>query len=305
MRKPRRSLGYLVCISALLAAGVTPTVSASAAATGPSPGDVLVVGGLGVIVPQRGHMVELFTDFVDGTGQQLVVETTEDGVVLINPVEVGVSSDVSRVDVLLGATGECSDDFVLADTAVGWTGPMDWWFNSPSTPDYLTVSATVDDLRAGTTNITHENNNCGRPDRLSASANYQGTNSNGVNISVDNMCLSEDGVSEVSFGTLPNNIYATTCNWHVVGLAPHRTESDIKFNKQDHTWTTGYCGGQFSTAEYVEGVMTHERGHTWNAKDFPTGHPNQTMGGAASNCPGPDEKQTLGLGDMLTLESRY
>lgn len=26
--------------------------------------------------------------------------------------------------------------------------------------------------------------------------------------------------------------------------------------------------------------MTHERDHTFNVKDFPSGHPNQTMGGA-------------------------
>ena len=89
------------------------------------------------------------------------------------------------------------------------------------------------------------------------------------NISIDGVRLSGDGVSEVSFGTLPNGTYAGTCNWNVVGMAPHRVESDTKLNKNWATFTTGSCSGQFATAHYVEGIMTHERGHTWNANDFP------------------------------------
>jgi len=42
-----------------------------------------------------------------------------------------------------------------------------------------------------------------------------------------------------------------------------------------------------------------------NIRDFPSGHPNLTMGGANAQCPDPDQKRTLGLGDMLSLESVY
>ncbi len=303
-RGRRLALGAMLASAASLVS--TVPVVATTPGAGPGPGDLLTVGRLGVTVPEPGHSVEAFSDFADGSSESLLVETTQDGVVRVNP-DAGAPTKESfaRFTEALAATGECSDDFTSFDSQVGWTGPMQWWFNSPSTPGSLSLGLVVDDLRAGTTNVTQENNNCGRPDRMSGSASYQGTNSNGVNISVDNICLSDDGVSEVSFGTLTNTTIATTCNWNVGGLAPHRTESDIKFNKQDFDFTTGSCAGAFSSAYYVEGIMTHERGHTWNVRDFPTGHPNQTMGGANGQCPGPDAKQTLGLGDMLSLEARY
>jgi hypothetical protein len=300
--------GVMLIVAATLAPNAPITTATArprpATATGPGPGDMVTVGRLGVVVPKPGHIVEIYSEFADGTSDSLVVETTEDGQVLINP-DPPTQRVATTSSTLRGGTGECADGYTAYDSQSKWTGPMDWWFNSPSLPSSLTLSAVTDDLRSGTRDVTQENNNCGRADNMSGSANWQGTNSNGVNISTDNQCLSDDGVSEVSFGTLPNNIVASTCNWDVAGMAPHRTESDIKLNKQDYDWTTGYCGGQFSSAHYVEGIMAHERGHTFNAKDFPTGHPNMTMGGANSQCPGADEKQTLGLGDMLSLEARY
>lgn len=92
-----------------------------------------------------------------------------------------------------------------------------------------------------------------------------------------------------------------TCNW-LSGST--RVESDVRLNKASYFWTNASCSDA-PTAYYVEGLTTHERGHTWNANDFPSGHPNLTMGGANGQCPGPDAKRTLGLGDMLTFEARY
>ena len=75
-------------------------------------------------------------------------------------------------------------------------------------------------------------------------------------------------------------------------------------NKGDYDWSIGFCAPG-STAHYVEGILTHERGHTWAVLNFLGDHPNQTMGQAASHCPGLDAKQTLGLGDMISLEYWY
>jgi hypothetical protein len=110
-------------------------------------------------------------------------------------------------------------------------------------------------------------------------------------------------LARLVLGTLPSNTIAQTCSWANLFF---RTESDICFNKNSvYTFTTGSCSGQFSSSYYVEGIMTHERGHTWNVRDFPSGHPNLTMGGANGQCPGLDDKRTLGLGDMLSLELVY
>jgi hypothetical protein len=91
------------------------------------------------------------------------------------------------------------------------------------------VTEVVADLRAGTQNIAHEVNICERPDTVSATSNYNGSNTLPVNMTNDGVCASHgDGTSEVGFGTLPSNTIVQTCNWANLFF---RTESDICFNK--------------------------------------------------------------------------
>lgn len=199
----------------------------------------------------------------------------------------------------LADTSECGDTFKGADSLPRWAGTMLWWFNTGTKPSGL--SGVAPDLRAAVTNITHEVNNCGRPDTVSATASYQGSTTLSANISSTNACLSNDGTSVVDFGTLTGWI-GDTCRWNYMGS---RVESDQRLNKSSYTWTTGEVCPPSGTPYYVEGISTHERGHTWNVMDFPTGHPNQTMGGANGQCPGLDDKSSLGLADMLSLEVNY
>src|SRR6266545_5969398 len=149
------------------------------------------------------------------------------------------------------ATGECDDNYTDVSSKP-WADTMQWWFHSSTTPPTLSVTEVVTDLRAGTQNITHEVNTCGRPDTVSATSNYNGSNTLPVNITNDGVCASHgDGTSEVGFGTLPSNFIAATCNWANLFF---RTESDIRFNKNSiYTFTTGSCSGQFSSSYYVEG----------------------------------------------------
>ncbi len=290
----------LIGVLLLTAAAPTPdpTPTPSPQPTPPAPGDAVYVGSLGAVVPQPGETVEAYADFADGSSQRLVVETLDDGTVLIDPPDPASSGPAAPL-----GTGECNDNYSSADSLPAWCTTMNWWFKSGSTPAYLTVSGVVTDLRAALNNITHEINNCGRADTIDATASYQGTSSTSANINSSGVCLTRDTYSLVDFGTLPSTWIAATCNWSSGGS---RVESDIRMNKINFTWTTGEtCPSPSSTAYYVEGIMTHERGHTWNANDFPSGHPNQTMGGANGQCPGADAKSTLGLVDMLTIESRY
>jgi hypothetical protein len=298
----RRTLGIAGALWIL--AGYQPgSLSAQDSKDSPIPGDVVRVGRLGVFVPPPGVTVVAYGDFVDGTGEQLVVETLLDGTVLINPPDPMASPSPAVQTVAPLATGECDDNYTDVSSKP-WADTMQWWFHSSTTPPSLIVSEVVTDLRAGTQNITHEVNSCGRPDTVSATSNYNGSNTLPVNITNAGVCASHgDDTSEVGFGTLPSSFIAATCNWANLFF---RIESDIRFNKNSiYTFTTGSCSGQFSSSYYVEGIMTHERGHTWNVRDFPSGHPNMTMGGANAQCPDPDQKRTLGLGDMLSLESVY
>lgn len=95
----------------------------------------------------------------------------------------------------------------------------------------------------------------------------------------------------------PDGYLAVTCNWNefISRFGWRRNESDIRFNKADHTWTTGSCSGQFADAVFIEGLMTHEGGHTWNVPDFPNGHPELTMGVQTAFVQGLIRSSQLGL----------
>lgn len=296
MRRPALvfALGISVCLLTL-GASASPPAPTPSPTPDPTPPPIITVGRMGAAVPAPGESVVMYGDFLDGTSEKLVVQTLEDGTVLVNPPE----GDEPIVGRARRATGECADTFQSGVPNV-WAGTMNWLFKSSSTPTYLTVSATVTSLRDGTKSITQEINNCGRPDTVSAAASYQGSTSLSANLNASNQCTTRDSTSVVDFGPLTGWV-AGTCNW-LSGST--RVESDLRLNNNGLFWTNGSCSGS-PTAFYVEGLTAHERGHTWNANDFPSGHPNLTMGGANGQCPGPDAKRTIGLGDMLTLEARY
>lgn len=124
----------------------------------------------------------------------------------------------------------------------------------------------MDDFRAGLTNITHEDNVCGRADTVGMTSNYLGENSIGVNINSQGDCTTRDQHNQVGFGVVPGAI-AVTCNWIFPGMPPQRIESDVRYSTSV-TWTTGNCAGMFANAYYIEGLTTHERGHTFNVPDL-------------------------------------
>jgi hypothetical protein len=294
--------GVSTVVAALIFLAMTPFV-AGGYVSDKEPGTVIRDGRVGAVVPPPGESVTAYVDGLDWDAS-ITVTTKPDGTVIVNPPD--DSPTAARIATRSVEGDECTDDY--HDTAGNdWESTMNWWFNIDSLPSELGESATIQDLRSGGTNITHEVNECGMDDEIGATATYQGTNHIGVNIADNNNCLTRDSVSQVGFGDLANAL-GITCNWSVYGGLHQdyvRVESDIRLNKVDYGWTTGSCTGENSDDYYVEGLMTHERGHTWNAVDFPNGHGQQTMGGANGRCPGPDEKSDLGLGDMLAFESEY
>jgi hypothetical protein len=269
---------------------------------------VITVGSLSVAVPLPGHTTSFYADLADGSSERLVVQTLTDGSVLVNPPsfdsETSASPAPPRLAVVAGpstvlATGECSDD-AKKTGGKRWFTQMSWFFHSASMPGYLTLSEVVTDLRAGGTNITQTNDNCGLPDTITATASYQGVTTARANITAGSppTCGPFDGLSVIDFGSINSSFVGATCN---DDTGSERIGSDIRLNKTNFQWTTGTCGSGY----YVEGITTHERGHTWNAQDLQTGHPNLTMGGANGGCPDPDAKQTIGYGDILALDVNY
>lgn len=261
------------------------------------PGDLIRAAGAGVMVQRRGGDVTGYFDRADGSGVTLDAETRRDGNVVVRYMDSRKRTRPRQA--IPYDTSECGDSYYAAVDTRKWTGSFQWYLNANSIPSELDVDNTETALRASTTNITHEVNNCGRSDTVSATVGYQGRTTNGVNISTDGSCFNADGQSVTGFGDLPSSYIATTCNW-----GNPRTESDTRFNKYDYQFVVN-AGSGCSGKYYVEGMGTHEHGHTWDLNDDPSGHPNLTMGGANAECSGPDDKATLGLGDMLGLEVNY
>lgn len=128
---------------------------------------------------------------------------------------------------------------------------------------------------------------------------YQGRTTKGVNASSSYCDASGDGTSVTAFGTWVSSYIAATCNW-----GNPRTESDTRYNDAYYHFVVN-AGPSCSGKYYVEGIGAHEHGHTYGLNDDPSGHANLTMGGANADCSLPDDARTLGLGDMLGLESLY
>ena len=286
-------------------------------------GDMVTIdtaeGGLGAVAPQPGDVVDGSADTFTGGSYEITVETLKDGTVTASfrkdglpmtvvtgpagnleaqPSQQPATSSVSNLAPRNPDDPECVDDEHGQDSDRHWNSTMHWYWDRDSTPGYLDNDKVEADLRAAVTNITHENNNCDRPDTVSATASFEGYASDGPEISPLAQCGTNDGKSDIGWGSL--NYLGYTCNW-----GDPRTASDVKLDNNGAHWTTGACAGQPNPTYYVEGITTHERGHTWNLWDLGGPHANLTMGGANGQCGLPDQKQTLGLGDMKGLEVNY
>lgn len=315
------SLGFVsVAVMIGVSSAKSPTLGSSSPTPSPTPepGDVVTVGLLGAVAPPPGDAVVAYASFPDGTGDRLVVQTLQDGTVVINPPDeedpsptvTPSPSEAAGSSSLGRGTGECNDNYVNTGGGSWLVSTVNWTFMASTTPTYLTVGAAEDRIRDGGVNIVQVVNNCGRPDNVGIGLNYQGRNNTHADVRVisgANVCYpnGRDFVNAVDFFDLVSAI-AVTCNYDP-GDGTLRYESEIRLNRDNYFWATGdpTCN-LHPSAYYVEGLVTHERGHTFSVDDFPSGHPSQTMGGANGQCSGgADQKKNLGLGDMLSLESRY
>jgi hypothetical protein len=174
-----------------------------------------------------------------------------------------------------------------------WTRTLKWSFRASSTPAGLSRSSALSVIKRSFGNITGARNDCGRSDRVGASASYLGTTSSKAR------CNAMDGRNVVGFKSLPGDVLARTCWWVISGRI---VEADIQINS-NYSWATSLssCRGQ----PMLEAVMTHEVGHAFGMGHVGEGrHGRLTMSryldGLCNN-----QEATLGAGDMLGLEKLY
>jgi len=185
------------------------------------------------------------------------------------------------------------------------SGTFNWYFRAGSVPSEVTVDNARTAFRDATGNITQENNDCGWPDRISATSLYKGDTTDVTDVHSDGTCnsiINVDAVNQAEFGPISTSgVLAVTCTvWNLSGYV---VDSDARVNT-NYTWYVNLgpnCVSKWS----VEAVMTHERGHTFGiAHVSESAHGRLTM---STQIDGPCQAQekTLGAGDMLGLEAYY
>lgn len=295
------------------------------------PGDHVRDHGVGVVVPPPGQFVTMDVLMEDGS-QTVTASTRPDGTVELSsvgdeaertpppahgshPHEDG--DEMTVMEPALGRAIPACDDhyhlFSVKDWSYGkpirWRSTFRWWFRATTTPSYMSVDNVRMAIAGGLGNIVGVHDDCGYVDTVDFASEYLGdTTEYAPNIRVDGTdCTAPDGASVVSFGTLPLGRLAATCVWgyNEAGTFARITSSDIRINKAAYEWYAvkpSNCVDRYS----VEGVMTHEFGHSLGLADVgpEDKHGWLTMSGTF-NGPCQGSETTLGSGDVLGFAELY
>lgn len=254
---------------------------------------------IGAVVPPKGLAVGAEAMLAAGGTSRFTIATSKTGVVTFGDVGMDGAGDVS----ILVAPAACDDGFFIKE-GHDENDLFEWMFNRDTTP---TTQVTKDNaqthLRSGVTNITHQNNDCGLADQVSATSNFVGDTNDVSDINTDSTCNAQDFNNVVDFGNLANGHLGFSC-WSYTPIPfadDDLLNGDFRLNKTDFDWTVtpGSCSGRYD----VQAVATHEFGHLFGLDDVgEASHGNLTMS-PGEICSG--SQRTLGRGDVLGFRAVY
>jgi Matrixin len=287
-------------------------------------GRVIEDHGAAVTVGSPGTSVYTEEILEDGWTQEFQVTTAADGTVYVALVgdeasdadEAPDDSGIEEDAPFGGSPAPCNDP---GKNPVGdsETDTHKWYFNrdtapvnQPSSEPQMTRDEVEVALREGTRDITQTINNCDMADNVrTTSASYEGNTNRRAEVTAGGVCdgdLAMDGQNTVDFGDLPAGKVGKACKWTFPQPGDDELmESDIRLNKVDYNWTLHPRASSCDNDYDVEGVMAHERGHT-----FGMGHVNEDNHKWLTMSPKVNAGckagvRTLGKGDVLALREIY
>ena len=271
----------------------------------PVEGRMIVDGGIGAVVPEPGMTITADATSVEGH-QHLTVSNPRGDEISLDGVGPESRSEASSdFGTMASGPSPCQDGFYDSRGYKVYNYNR-WYANVGSIPDNLSKKRVVTAMKKGGVNIFKVQDSCGIPDRVKGELRYQGGSRRSVDINSNGSCNANDGKSVIGFGDLPAGTLAYACvaSW-IVDNAPDRVaSSDIRLNKEDHSWTarvTSSCQGR----QDIESSVTHERGHTFGLGEAPEGsHGNLTMS-SETNGDCQTSERSLGRGDAKGLNSKY
>lgn len=288
-------------------------------------------GELGVEVPAPGSQMIMSALRLDGSSDSFAVAVDSDGTQVISgegndpiipfydsaaelPAGAAASTEGEDVDLIelfgpaFQETGECSDNF-YRHIHGGEHDQHQWKINPTSFPDYINQSAAIERIREGGAHMAQGDTDCSGQLNADLSIRYMGTTGfraeYDANAAEGNRCHADDGQNTVDFGNLVG-ASATTCT-RIVEFS-ELSESDLRFNNdpsEEKFFTDNTRPNSCNGRDDLEGIATHERGHTFGLGDIDSwDHPKMTM--RSSTLPGCSlELRSLGRGDILGLNDLY
>lgn len=195
----------------------------------------------------------------------------------------------------------CADNkYTYIGPSARWVSTLGWRLRASSIPAGLNSGDVLAIIKKSFKNVVNARNDCGRADNVSATHSYLGTTSRKPAINPAGSCNSPDGFSVIGFGPLDDYFAGFTCIWW--NGSNRITEMDMKLDP-NQAWALSLadCHNELM----MESLVTHEVGHAYGL-----GHVGEARHGRLTMSVYIDglcenQEATLGLGDLLGLESLY